>query len=75
METLKYSTKIDSNGMLQVPINSNYFGQEVDIIIIPKQEIIRKNNSAKNFVKKWAGFLKGTDTEDSKYNYLMEKYK
>ena len=36
----------------------------------------RENESkAVDFVNKWAGFLKKTDTDNSKYDYLTAKYK
>lgn len=34
-----------------------------------------KESKAADFVSKWAGFLKNGDTDDSKYDYLTEKYK
>jgi hypothetical protein len=32
-------------------------------------------NKAADFVSRWAGFLKNSDTDESKYDYLSQKYK
>ncbi|MDO5665862.1 MAG: hypothetical protein Q4G63_11490 [Bacteroidia bacterium] len=76
MGVLKFTTKISENETIQLPVNSTFFNKEVEIIIVPKTKL-NKDKSAKatEFVKKWAGFLKNTNTEDSKYNYLSEKHK
>ncbi len=76
MGVLKFATKISDKGTIQIPANSTFFNKEVEIIIMPKTKP-KKGKSAKatEFVEKWAGFLKSTNTEDSKYNYLSEKYK
>ncbi|MFN8267949.1 MAG: hypothetical protein U0T31_08090 [Chitinophagales bacterium] len=49
----------------------------VDIDSKKHSKSIRKTKkaSASDFVKKWAGFLKNKDTDSSKYDYLMDKYK
>jgi len=49
--------------------------KEVDVIIIPKARRLRKTLKAKEFVEKWAGFLHPLESSDSKFDYLMEKYK
>jgi len=35
----------------------------------------KNETKAADFVSKWAGFLKKTDTDNSKYDYLTGKYK
>jgi len=47
----------------------------VDVIIMPKTKRLRKTLKAKEFVEKWAGFLYPLESNDSKFDYLMEKYK
>ncbi|MBX2964918.1 MAG: hypothetical protein KF845_02145 [Cyclobacteriaceae bacterium] len=34
-----------------------------------------KDSKATDFVNKWAGFLKNSDTGSARYDYLAEKYK
>jgi hypothetical protein len=43
------------------------FDKEVDIIIVPKKETKSSKRSASDFVDRWAGFLKNTDTDALKY--------
>ena len=75
MKTFKYDTKISKTGTIQIPHNPDLYNKEVEIIIVPKSTKREKSGKAVEFVEKWAGFLKDIDTKDSKYNYLLEKYK
>jgi hypothetical protein len=75
MEAYKFTTKISSNGIIQLPYNPELFDQEVEILIFPKEVAGEKNTSAVDFVNKWAGFLTETDPEEAKLNYLQEKHK
>ncbi|MCL2072692.1 MAG: hypothetical protein FWH18_02130 [Marinilabiliaceae bacterium] len=80
MQAYKFDTKVSENGAIFLPyLIPNLYGREVELFIIHKEEKSKatKETSAKNFVSRWAGFLKGMniDTEDAKYNYLSEKYK
>jgi len=75
MKAYKFITKISENGTIQIPFNPELYSKEVEIIIVPKVTKKKKRLKATDFVNKWAGFLKNTDTDNSKYNYLTEKYK
>jgi hypothetical protein len=75
MQAYRYETRIDQNGMIQLPCNPQLINQDVEIIVLPKQGLKLKNISSVDFVNKWAGFLSNADIEDSKYQYLNEKYK
>ncbi len=75
MGVLKFTTKISKSGTIQLPPHSSLYNQEVDIIIMPKSRNRKaKKTNAAEFVRKWAGFLKNSDTEDAKFAYLSEKY-
>ena len=79
MEAFRFTTKISKDGIIQIPKNSTFLGQEVELIILPKSDLEDKNNKSKitplEFVEKWAGILKDADVENAKYDYLMNKYK
>lgn len=76
MGVLKFTAKISDKGTIQLPVDSTFFNKEVEIIIMSKTKLKKgKSIKAIEFVEKWAGFLKNINTEDSKYNYLSEKYK
>lgn len=75
MRAYKFITKISENGTIQIPFKPGLYSKEVEIIILPKPTKKKKGLKATDFVNKWAGFLKNTDTDNSKYNYLTEKYK
>jgi len=75
MKAYKFITKISGNGTIQIPYSPSLFNKEVEIIIVPKLTKRNKELKATEFVKKWAGFLKNTDIDNSRYDYLTEKYK
>lgn len=75
MKTLRFRTRITKSGTIHLPKNSSLADKEVDVIIMPKTRRLRKTLRAKEFVEKWAGFLYPLKSNDSKFDYLMEKYK
>ena len=76
MGVLKFTTKISESGVIQLPKNSIFLNKEVEVIIMPKSKQNKtKSSKATEFVQKWSGFLRNTNTEESKYDYLSEKYK
>ena len=75
MKTIRFRTRISKSGTIHLPKNSSLVDKEVDVIIMPKTRRLRKTLKAKEFVEKWAGFLHPIESNDPKYDYLMEKYK
>ena len=80
MQAYKFDTKISENGAIFLPyFLPALYGKEVELFIVPKKEEQKpiKKTSAKEFVTRWAGFLKDVniDPENAKYEYLTEKYK
>lgn len=75
MKAFKFITKISENGTIQIPYNLARFNKETEIIILPKLTENEKEHKTTEFVEKWAGFLKKTDIEYYKHDYLVEKYK
>jgi hypothetical protein len=75
MQAYRFETRISKKGTIQLPFNQQLVDREVEIIIIPKQDLKSNKNASIDFINKWAGFLSNMDTEDSKFQYLSEKYK
>ena len=75
MQAFRFETRITKNGLIQIPLSNQLFDKEVEIIILPKQKQKTVKISSSNFVTKWTGFLKDSDTDDLKFQYLSEKYK
>ncbi len=75
MNTLRFRTRISKSGTIHLPENSSLADKEVDVIIMPKTKRIRKSLKAKEFVEKWGGFLYPLNSNDSKFDYLTDKYK
>jgi len=76
MKTYRYKTKISKKGTIHISLNPALYDKEVEVFIVPKQKIVdEETHKASKFVNKWAGFLKESNTDNSKYNYLTEKYK
>ena len=75
MKPLRFRTKISKSGTIHLPENALLANKEVDVIIMPKKKHFKKSLKAKNFVEKWAGVLHPLENNNSKFDYLMEKYK
>ncbi|MGM0579442.1 MAG: hypothetical protein ACQETL_02095 [Bacteroidota bacterium] len=76
MEAYRYLTKISDKGTITILDKPSLFGQEVELIIIPKEKQTKsKKKSAEQFLEKWSGFLSIEDPEKEKADYLEEKYK
>lgn len=76
MQVYKYQVRVSKKGQIKVDLNPDLFDKEVELTIVTKSE---KNSisdtAAMDFVEKWSGFIKKSDTDDLKYSYLKDKYK
>lgn len=80
MESYKFETTVLENGTIQIPEYYRFQNRRVRILIEtvnePKNEIEEKKKILNDFFDKWSGFFSTSDdSEDDRYNYLMEKYK
>lgn len=75
MVAYKYIIKVSKTGLIQLPDNPALFDKEVELIILSKRRTSKTNVGSKEFFDKWGGFLKNSNIESSKYDYLMEKHK
>lgn len=76
MKAYKFNTKISEKGIIRLPLSPALYDKEVEIIIVPKTKTEKtKTHKASDFVNNWAGFLTNSDTDNSKFNYLTEKYR
>jgi len=77
MEALKFVTKVKKHGIIKIPALESYANIKVDVIVTLKSE--KEDRTAQNkiddFLDKWAGFFSDIETNDTRYNYLMDKYK
>jgi len=75
MQTYKFETRISKTGQIKLPLSNQLFDKEVEIIIVPKQEIVSSKLNTSDFVDRWSGFLTNSNIDDLKYQYLKDKYK
>lgn len=77
MEAYKFATTILENGILKIPELRGYADQKVEVFVVlkPKKNIKPGIKKMDDFFMKWAGIFTIAETDDVKYNYLMEKYK
>jgi hypothetical protein len=77
MEALKFDTQVRKNGILKIPELENYVNQNVEVFVVikPENHIISGKTDISVFFEKWAGFFKEITTDDTKYNYLMNKHR
>jgi hypothetical protein len=67
MQAYRFETRISKKGIIQLPYNELLIDREVEIIIMPKQDIKATKNASVDFVNKWAGFLSNANIENSKF--------
>lgn len=77
MNAYKFETTVMEDGVIRIPEFKKYTNQKVEIFIVVKSENINnvENQTIDEFLDRWSGFFSTTDTDDVKYNYLMEKHK
>lgn len=77
MEAYKFETTVLENGIIKIPQFNKFENKRVQIVITLKEpeKITEKEKSLKEFFDKWGGFFSTVETDDIRYNYLMEKYK
>ena len=79
MEAYKFETTVSENGVIQLPEISKFANRKIEVFIVIKQQdkeadTINKQ-TPEQFTDKWKGFLKGISPDDSKFQYLSEKFK
>ena len=80
MEAYKFETTVSENGVIQLPEISKFANRKIEIFIVIKRQDeetnIMNEQMPEQFVDKWRGFLKGVvSPDDSKFQYLSEKFK
>jgi len=79
MEAYKFETTVSENGIIQLPEISKLANRQIEIFIVVKQADKQADTADKQtpeqFIDKWTGFLKGIIPDDSKLQYLSEKFK
>lgn len=77
MEAFKFVRKVGKHGIIKIPELERFANQKADIIVTLKseEESNHKKNGLNIFLEDWAGFFSMVDTKDTKYKYLIEKYK
>lgn len=75
MTTYKFTTKVSKDGTIKLP-NEMFGDEEVEITITSNKTESESVESTKavDFVNKWAGFMQGVQSDENKYNRLMEKH-
>lgn len=75
MKAYKFKTKVSAKGTIRIPKDSDLRNQEVEVIVISSKKEKGSKMKAYKFVNKWAGFLSDEDTDQTKQDYLTEKYR
>lgn len=77
MEELRFKTRVMKNGFIQLPTLKLYENDEVEIIVKLKTKSNPKKpkKSIQAFFDKWTVFFDTIQTDDIRYEALMEKYK
>ncbi|MEJ5311053.1 MAG: hypothetical protein WHX52_14920 [Anaerolineae bacterium] len=77
METYRFETTVKDNGIIQIPEIVHLARQKVEVIVMVSPVFAQETDKAyaiDRFLDKWRGFLKDTDPDELKSQYLQEKY-
>ena len=77
METYKFETTVQEDGVIKIPEIAKLAHQRVEIsVVISSSDELASEPSQyiEAFINKWRGFLKGFDPDELKSKYLQEKY-
>ncbi|MEN8122548.1 MAG: hypothetical protein ABFS35_19555 [Bacteroidota bacterium] len=77
MEAYKFETKVLENGIIKIPEISKYKNQEIEIIVMfkPIAKKAKQKKSIEEFFDKWGGYFSAIETNDERYNAIMDKHK
>lgn len=77
MEAYKFATTVLENGIIKIPELIAYTDQNVEVFVVvkTKKNIKANKKTMQDFFAKWAGAFSIAQTDDIKYNYLIDKYK
>jgi len=77
MEAYKFETQIEKNGIIQLPKLDRYEGYDVEVMVVLKSRNTRtpKKQSIEAFFEKWKGVFSSVQTEDIRYNAIMQKHR
>ena len=74
MNTFKFVARVSEQGTIQIPEGPTLTGEEVEVVIRPKTQTSNSAVTATEFIEKRSGFLTEENTDQSKYDYLVNKY-
>ncbi len=77
MEAYKFETMVLENGILEIPEISRYKNRMIEIIVMlnPVKEKEKEKKSIDDFFEKWSGRFAEVETNDIRYNALMDKHR
>ena len=77
MEAYKFETTVLENGMIRVPDFMKYKSKRVEVFLVfkPQKMQEKKEKAIEGFLDKWFGNFPEMETDDVRYNAIMEKYK
>jgi DNA-binding protein H-NS len=76
MEAYKFETIIMEDGIIKIPELSAHKDHKIEVIVVLKPEKKKQANATiEEFLAQWSGFFKIVETDDIRYNALMEKHK
>ncbi len=84
MQAYRFETTVLEDGSIKLPDFKKFANTQVEIILFPKAkrkkkvittDIPEKKQSFEEFIEKWAGHFAEIETDDIRYNAIMDKHK
>ncbi len=73
MSIISFEALVSEEGTIKLPENLHLENQKIEVVILPKANA---KGSALDFVKKWAGVIKGSEgnIEKTRLEFLEKKH-
>lgn len=78
MEAFKFETTVLEDGTIKIPQLKEFVNKKIELFFVIKtndKENKDKKKSIVEFLDEWTGFFSEIETDDFRYNRIMEKYK
>ena len=77
MEAFKFETTVLEDGTIKIPQLKDFVNKKIELFYIIKSNEEEKNEktSIEEFLDEWTGFFSEIETDDLKYNRIMEKHR
>lgn len=79
MEAYKFETVVLEDGSIKLPKLKEFVNQKIELFFVVKntseEQKEEENQTIEEFLDEWTGFFSEVETDDFKYNRIMDKHR